>query len=545
MKKALLWTMLLLSAAWHSNAQDNQLNIGIESNAQYYVDDPVTGDFEESDPFRSNNYLKAEYTWKDLTAGIQLEGYAPQSLLSYSPAYNSVFNLATYHIAYNKDKWGVDAGYFYEQFGSGLALRAWEDRQLGINNAIRGVKFQFNPTEKISMTSLWGQQRIGFQVSKGQLFGFNTDIDLSGEENSLILGASYVGRYEKPVGEAYGLSPVTHVGSLRMEYSAGNYYTRMEGVVKSKDALVEDGVVYNDKQFYGNAFNLEFGYSQKGLGANANLRRLENMSFYADREAAGNTYNELVVNYLPALSKIHDYTLANIYVYQAQPSLGFFPLNKAGEIGGEFNLYYKFKRGSTLGGKYGTKVSLNYSDWYGLAADYNPEFRRINVKAFGFGEHYFRDANMEIRKKINRNTHVIFTYINAFYNKTYIEEREGKINFQILAGDVTYKLGSGKSLRMDLQHLWTAQDKKNWAAGTLEFNFNSHLSFFTNDMWNYGNDDPEHRNHYYNVGGSYTQGTGRYAISYGRTRGGLLCVGGVCREVPSATGLSIQITKSF
>ena len=37
----------------------------------------------------------------------------------------------------------------------------------------------------------------------------------------------------------------------------------------------------------------------------------------------------------------------------------------------------------------------------------------------------------------------------------------------------------------------------------------------------------------------------RIALSYGRQREGLLCVGGVCRYVPAATGASISISTSF
>ncbi len=526
-------------------AQEEQLNIGFESNAQYYVDDEVTGDFDENDPFRSNNYLKVEYGYKKFTAGIQIEGYTPQRLLSYSPSYDDPVNIATYHLAYQNGKWLVDAGYFYEQFGSGLVLRAWEDRQLGINNALRGLKIKHTFSDRLSLTALWGQQRQGFKVSDGSIFGLNGYWDLSKGDHSLQLELSYAGRYDELPDDGNGLSPLTHNSGLSVQYAKGGFYTNIEGVVKSKDALVEDGNILTDKTFYGNALQIETGYSRKGFGMNINLRRMENMNFYTDRYATGNTYNELIVNYLPALTKIHDYLLSNIYVYQAQPAISFYPLQKAGEIGGQIDLYYKIKKGTPLGGKYGTKIAANFSNWYGLKADYIPEFRRIHVYALGAGEEYFRDANIEIRKKIDKKTHLTLTYIDSYYNKTYIEEREGNIHARTAIADVTYKFGKSQSIRADLQHLWTRQDMKNWAAGTLEYNAGIHWSFFINDMYNYGNDEPSHRNHYYNIGGSYTRGTGRYAVSYGRTRGGLLCVGGVCREVPAATGLTLNISKSF
>ena len=101
------------------------------------------------------------------------------------------------------------------------------------------------------------------------------------------------------------------------------------------------------------------------------------------------------------------------------------------------------------------------------------------------------------------------------------------------------------SLRIEAQHLWTQDDKKNWAASTIELNANSNFSFFVTDLYNYGNEDTSHRDHYYLLGGSYSKDRTRIALSYGRQRGGILCVGGVCREVPPACGLTLNLSTSF
>ena len=34
-------------------------------------------------------------------------------------------------------------------------------------------------------------------------------------------------------------------------------------------------------------------------------------------------------------------------------------------------------------------------------------------------------------------------------------------------------------------------------------------------------------------------------LSYGKQREGIICVGGVCRQVPAANGFSVTITSSF
>jgi len=124
---------------------------GFESNAQWYLNDKTLYDeYHNStahpvDPLRSNNYLFVNYKIKNWAFGIQGEAYEQQALLNYNPKYKDA-NVATYFAQFKNNKIDVTAGYFYEQFGSGLLLRTWEDRALGINNALRGLRFIYKPT---------------------------------------------------------------------------------------------------------------------------------------------------------------------------------------------------------------------------------------------------------------------------------------------------------------------------------------------------------------------------------------------------------------
>jgi len=112
-------------------------------------------------------------------------------------------------------------------------------------------------------------------------------------------------------------------------------------VIKDKDALLEFGSVNTNSLSKGNALLYNAGYSYRRFGLNATFRRLENMTYYSDREVNDNIDNEQLVNYLPSLTKQHDYSLANIYVYQTQSRVTFNPFEKAGEIGYQFDAYYQ------------------------------------------------------------------------------------------------------------------------------------------------------------------------------------------------------------
>lgn len=545
MKKITLIVFTFISL--HIYSQENWISGSFISNTQYYLDDKETGDFNEDDRFRSNNYLKLDAAYEKFTFGIQFEGYVPQAILNYSPTFNKEIGLGTYYANYKTDKLELTAGHYYEQFGNGLVLRSWEDKELGINNALHGGRLKYSPIKSIYLTALYGKQRKGFKLSEGEILAFNSEIVLSDilelENTTFNLGLSAVNRIQEIKNASPNFNKNTNAFSGRMNLSSGNVYSNIEYVFKSKDALVEFGTVKTDKLAKGQAFVFNTGYSKKGFGIDATFRRLENMNFFSDREEEGNIFNQQVVNYLPSLTKQHDYSLSNIYVYQSQPKLSYNPIGKSGEIGAQFDIYYNLKKGSVLGGKYGTKLAFNFATWYGLKADYDIVNRTYSSEFFSLGEKYFSDLNLEIRKKWSKQWASIFTITNLYYNKRYVEETVGEVNATILVAESIYKITPKKSIRLEGQHLWTKDDKKNWWASTVEFNLSPRISFFASDLYNYGNDNK--KIHYFNFGGSFTKNRTRIALNYGRQRGGLLCVGGVCRIVPESTGFGLSLNTSF
>jgi hypothetical protein len=246
-------------------------------------------------------------------------------------------------------------------------------------------------------------------------------------------------------------------------------------------------------------------------------------------------------------------------VYQAQAQVLIDPdtgVTKAGEIGGQIDFFYEFKKESKIGGKYGTKVALNYSNWNNLKGDYvlfPPDYK---TDFFGFGKRYFSDFNIEITKKVSTKAVYNFAYINQYYNNRLITGASNVIvKTNILAIEGDYKFEKGRAAKIALEHMWAENDRKNWAAILVEYNLNTKFSVFASDMYNYGyKHDPtiliddttdQFDIHFYNFGGAYKKGSTRIAVNYGRQRGGLVCAGGVCRFVPPSTGLGITLTKSF
>lgn len=550
MKKIII-ALVALTTIQFTIAQEDKgtFSGGFESNSQRYQNDDgldVNGDGigidAPQDRLRSNNYFSLRYNYDKFTAGVQYELFAPNPLLGYYEGFQGN-GIGTYFLNFKHKKLDITGGHFYDQFGSGLIYRSWEDRQLGIDNSIRGVRVKYEFTDFLSATAFSGNQRVGFEVSEGTVSGANAELDLSTAldiETGIQLGASYVSRYQQYTGPNEDFPAAVGAFSLRGDVTFDKFFIGAEWVYKEPDAYVENSNPSNFNLQDGRAILINSGFATKGLGINATFRAIDNMTFYSDREAAGNSFLLNTVNFIPGYTKQQDYAVSNIYVYNPQAAV--VPVEgKAGEIGGQIDLYYTAKKESFLGGKYGTKFELNYANWAGLDTEFDLANNTYENSLISRGDTYFQEYSLAVKKRLSKNLSAIFTGIHTEYDGQVIEGKDFYLKGNAFIIDALYKLNNGRSARLDIQHLSADADRGNWAAATAEYAFSPFLSVYVTDLYNY-----EKTNiHYFSVGGSYTKGRTRVAMNYGRQRGGLICVGGVCRFVPENTGLSMNISTNF
>ncbi len=484
---------------------------------------------------RSNNYIRFNYFKSRFRVSLQFESYLEEALLGYAPEFNEKFGFSMFSVVYTHKKLELSAGYLFDQFSSGLSFRSWEDRQLGLNNALVGAHITYEAFKKVKFKGFLGKQKIGFDISNGTLMGLNAEIGL-GKRFDLDLGI--VSRYEAYESDNPDFKEFTNLYSSKLTYSGKSLYGHLEYVYKSKDALVEFENVIDSRLFSGSALAFNIGYFKSGFGFDASFRRLENMSFYTDRNSYGNIYNQLIVNYLPALTKQHNVGLSNIYVYQAQTQLSFLTGGKAGEIGQQIDVFYKFSKKNSLAEKYNTVLAFNYASWYGLETEFDLENRQYTSDFFKYGDKYYTDVNLELKNQWTDQWRTSLYWINQFYNMELLEASTGTVNTNIASADVYYTINGKNEIRIQAEHLWTKDDRKNWAGGLIEYNFLRKFSIYVTDQYNYGNDNSLEKIHYYNFGGVFRYKKTKFSLNYGRQRGGLICVGGVCRFVPKSNGLS-------
>jgi hypothetical protein len=540
-KLSILFVLSLLSISAFAEQREGEKAKGrlvgsFETNSIFYVEDSKTGAIMPQDNFGSNNYLKLDYYQGKFSAGIQGEAYLP--VLQGYPTDLTKVALTNYYAQWVDDSFSVTAGTFYEQFGSGLLFRAYEDRTLGMNNALTGARFTYNYRDIVALKAIWGMPRLGMKFTDTQVRGGDISFAISNlvgwKSTVLAVEGSVINRYETISADLKeeGGKPSSTGFSGRVNFEYKGFTVRGEYIDAGERHYPNgayDGV--NDPRIdlikNGNAQLLELGYSGHGLGVNVTARRLE----YMDMPTVyRNTSTANALNYIPALTAQYSYLLMNLNPYIVQPSTMLGSYIAPGEIGGQVDIYYNVARKTWLGGKRGMKLGLNYSTYWSLVEDRSAKADNL----------LWQSINFTLEKQITRKFKLNFLYSFQEYNESHgVNPYTWKTN--IFVADMLYKWTPTISTRLELQYLQSKSDDKDWMAALAEVNFAPHWSLFVSDMYNHG----KTKLHYYNAGVSYTKSRTRIQLSYGRNRAGVVCSGGVCRNIPAYTGANLMITTSF
>lgn len=559
MKKLALFGLGSLLSIVAFGQQNNGPTItgNMESTFQYLNEDSIIGANQPAEKGLLNTYMNVFYTQGNFKAGMRVESYLPR-IQGYPNQFDGT-GIGMRYVGYENDFIDITLGSFYEQFGSGMIFRAYENRALGYDNLMDGARVIFRPMDGVKIKGVYGRQRLSFQEgrivhSDGITRGFDGEINLnrtfkklSEKDLKVTLGGSFVSKYQaddrddlilpENVG-AYG-------GRAKLRYK--KFTLDGEYIIKEQDPSADNNYIYN----YGHAALINFGYSTKGFGIILSAKSVDNMSYRSDRNK---TLQDLLINYLPAMNKTHTYNLvASLYPYATQP---------VGEIAYQGELLYTIKRGSKLGGKYGTSINANFSTAYG--PNRNPvdqaysDTTRVMYKTglFDMSDSlYWRDINVNISRKFNKNFKLKASYFNITLNNDVAKvtgKTTGLINSNIGVLEGQYKISKKHSVRAELQAMFVSRDENgdikdngNWATAVIEYNVSPNWFFSIMDQYNYGNPEEALQVHYFYASAGYIHEATRVTVGYGRQRAGLFCVGGVCRFVPASNGLTVSITHSF
>ena len=307
MKKLSIVLVAIFGLTVASSAQDKGVFSGnFQSNFSVFLKDSLIGATEAASPqygrqiSSSEAWLFLNYDIKGFHFAARYDLFNNSNLLNPSGAYTGQ-GIGFWQIKKSIGDLELTAGSFYDQFGSGILFRAFENRLIGIDYAMQGLRAKYRIGDDITIKAFTGKQK-GFQDNR---FGTSPQIikGINAEkntifENGVVLNTG-VSAINRTLDENTMSQLVTEINALPLEqrfypkynvYGMNGYFDlnwKNFGVsgeynFKTQEALRDRlGELFSSN---GSVLLGSVSYSKRrlgknkkgGIGINAQYRRMEN-----------------------------------------------------------------------------------------------------------------------------------------------------------------------------------------------------------------------------------------------------------------------------
>jgi hypothetical protein len=549
--------ILFLTFCQTAYAQDGgRISGNLEAAANFFIRDSLIGAANtpqyDRQLYGADAWLNLNYSNWGFDFGLRFDLFNNSNLLNPTGSYSDQ-GIGRWFIHKDINKLGISVGYLYDQIGSGIIFRAFEERPLLIDNALYGARLTYDVAPDWKLKVFTGRQKQQFSSYAPIIKGVNVEGFILGDTTSnwtLAPGAGIVSRTlddasmnsivalvnTYPKEDLFVPKYNTYAFSVYNTLSAGPFTWYVEGAYKTGDNLNDpfgvirrdSVVIVGDKLFFdsGTVFYTSLSYANKGLGVTLEGKRTGNFDF---RTRPQEQLNRGLINFLPPMTRINTYRLTARYNAATQ---------LLGEMAFQADIRYSIKR------KWGFNVSYSYIDDLDGRKLYRELYTEVSYKQTDWsilGGVQMQNYNQEIYE-FKPNVPIVETLT------PYV--------------DFLYKFDRKKSIRIEAQYMNIGDDKSagfkqdygDWLFGLVEFSIAPHWAFTVSDMYNItpGKNSPvdtdtgEKLNiHYPRVDVFYTYRSNRFSLSYVKQVEGVVCTGGICRLEPAFSGVKLTANSSF
>lgn len=550
--------LLVVFASMFANAQDSSPKISgsLQMNANVFIRDSLIGAANipqyEKEFFGGEAWLGLNVSHMGFDIGVRYDLFNNSNLLNPTDSYTDQ-GIGMWYVHKTINKLGITAGYIYDQIGSGMIFRAWEDRPLLIDNALKGLKLEYQFSDNFRIKGFSGRQKNLFDTFGSVISGFNAEGFFTIGKEKPISFMPGVGLVHKNLGDnavnnlvnvISTYHPNDSIGVLYNSYAMtiyntvnfGNFAWYVEAAYKTRENFFDpfaERTLFSGQKTQGkfvfepgNIVYSSLSYAGGGLGISLEVKRTENFNFRADPFVA---LNRGLINFLPPMAKIHTYRLNARYIAATQ---------EISEMAVQTEVRYNLNRKWTLGFSFSNIGTLD-------------------------NDLLYQDIAFEVNYKPKRTLNILAGLQSQRYNQEVYEEKPGVpiVETFIPYAEVLYKLDRKKSLRFEFQYMWIGmdetvglrQDYGQWLFGQVEFSIAPNWSFTISDMYNVdpGVQSPQDENgdrigiHYPRFDVFYTYKANRFSLSYIKQVEGVVCTGGICRLEPAFNGVRLSVTSTF
>lgn len=523
--KKYLFSALALASVSSAFAQGT-LSGDIMTNINFFQDDPKiiqpNNPLYEKYKSGGEGWLSLRYNQNGFTGFLRVDAFQ-NSNLKYLTRPMTTFGIGAFSLSKDIGDLSVTAGYIYDQVGSGILFRSYEDRGLLIDNALVGVSFRYKMNENLFAKGFAGQQKNNNAVNTfyAPIFkSFSLEGDYTIGKVHITPGA---GTLNRTLDQASMDAIVGNINSMPLAdrfvpkynmYAFTAYNTLMyknitwyaEGAYKTNEAINVNGTLANRS---GSTLYSTLGWAKKGIAVNLTAKRTEN---FVMRNSPATTLLDGMVNWQPVVAVIRPHRLLARYTPASQDVS---EMAMKGDVmiapSDDYNININYTHTNKINGE---KL---YRELF-----IDGEYRGLDKWILGGGMQY-----MEYNLQVYRNE--LLPYMFSF--TPFVE--------------VTYRINDKKAIRTEWEYQSTKQDMGSWLFGLVEFTVAPKWSFAISDMYNIKPTVGYDQLHYYNFFTAYTKGAHRFSLAYVKQVAGINCTGGVCRYEPAFSGIRGTITSSF
>lgn len=469
-------------------------------------------------------WMSLRYYNKGFTATLRADAFHNSNLYNPTQALTG-FGIGAWSLSKTINNLEVTAGYIYDQIGSGVMFRAYEDRGLLIDNALVGIRLKYQLTDNILMKGFTGQQKFVFERYEPIIKAFSTEGDFSlGEKVHIQPGVGVLNRTldqnnMKTIVASINALPDTqrfvpmynmYAFTLYNTLTVGDFSWFVEGSYKTHESIVnqQSTLVNSD----GNVVFTTLGYARKGIAVNITGKRTEN---YEMRTSPNESLIRGLLNWQPIVARLRPNRLMARYTPASQ---NLSELALGGDV--------------LLSPSDNTSITLNYTHINTLE----------DVKLY-------REAYIDAEYRGIENWILSGGFQLMHYNQEIYQTKPAVpiVESMIPFFEVVYRINDKHSVRTQFEYQFTDQDYGSWIYGLIEYNMAPNWSFSISDMYNTspGPSAVSTGNHYYNFFLANSRGPSRFTLSYVKQVEGINCTGGVCRYEPAFSGVRFGMTTSF
>ena len=511
------------------------LSGSVQANGNFYIRDSAIGAANipqyDHQLFGADAWLNLNYNRNGYELGVRFDVFNNSQLPNPKASYTQS-GIGRWYFKKKIDRLSIYGGYIYDQIGSGIIFRAYEERALAIDNALIGINLTYDLAENWKIKAFTGRQKQQFDTYKSVVSGLNTEGFLQLGTVSIAPGVGIVHRnlddettnqlvnaiatYSKAdsIGAKYNIYAMTFYNTL----SVGKWSWYVEGAYKTPDAIFDafapklnrDGTLTEGKfvNRSGSVVYSSLGFVTEGLGITLEAKRTDGFNFRATPFAS---LNRGMVNFLPPMSRQNTFRLTSRYIPATQ---------ELGEQALQLDVKYAPKEN--------INVDLNVSNITNLNND-------LLYQEF-YGSVLFKKENDQLTVGLQIQN----------YNQQIYEVKPNVGNVRTITPFVEYlkKIDETKSLRLEAQSMSTKQDYGSWLFGLVEYSIAPAWIFTVSDMYNV---QPKKTDalHYPSVSVAFSRDASRFSLAYVKQVEGVVCTGGICRIEPAFSGVRLTMNSSF